>query len=145
MQISVGLSYLPGILNNSSTQLIIIAIVAVLFIISTASGLDKGIRYLSNINLTIAAILLLFVLFVGPTVSLLENFTSSLGGYVSNLIPMSLTMTPFSDNSWLGLNMIFYWDCHISCAPFMGLFISIISLRFMIRHYCVFDIILHVS
>ncbi len=135
MQISGGLSHLTGLPNTTATQLIIIAIVAVLFMISTASGLDKGIRYLSNINLTIAAILLLFVLFVGPTVSLLENFTSSLGGYVSNLIPMSLTMTPFSDNSWLGTNTIFYWAWHISWAPFMGLFIARISRGRTIRQF----------
>ncbi|SFE71727.1 BCCT family transporter [Alteribacillus iranensis] len=135
MQISGGLSYLTGIPNTAATQLIIIAIVSVLFMISAASGLDKGIRYLSIINLTVAGLLLLFTIFLGPTIYLLETFTTSLGAYIANFVPMSLTMTPFTESSWLGTNTIFYWAWHISWAPFMGMFIARISRGRTIREF----------
>ncbi|RSL29378.1 BCCT family transporter [Salibacterium salarium] len=135
MQISGGLSYLTGLPNNAFTQLTIIAIVAVLFMFSAASGLNKGIRYLSVINLTVAALLLIFVIVLGPTIYLLESVTTSLGAYISNFVPMSLTMTPFSDSEWIGANTIFYWAWHISWAPFMGMFIARISRGRTIRGF----------
>ncbi|MFB5661306.1 BCCT family transporter [Alteribacillus sp. HJP-4] len=135
MQISGGLSYLTGLPNEPVTQLTIIAIISVLFMFSAASGLDKGIKYLSVINLTVAGILLLFVIAVGPTIYLLENITTSLGGYISNFPEMSLSMTPFTDSSWIGANTIFYWAWHISWAPFMGMFIARISRGRTIREF----------
>ncbi|WP_370514435.1 BCCT family transporter [Alteribacillus sp. YIM 98480] len=135
MQISGGLSYLTGMPNNAATQLIIIGIVSVLFMISAATGLDKGIRYLSIVNLTVAGLLLIFVIFLGPTIYLLESVTTSLGAYISNFVPMSLTMTPFTDSTWIGTNTIFYWAWHISWAPFMGMFIARISRGRTIREF----------
>src|SRR5690625_6224690 len=83
----------------------------------------------------IAGILLLFVLAVGPTLFIAENFVTTLGGYISNVIPMSLTLTPFSESEWLGTNTIFFWAWHISWAPFMGLFIARISRGRSIREF----------
>ncbi|MFC5712590.1 BCCT family transporter [Thalassorhabdus alkalitolerans] len=135
MQISGGLSYLTNIPNNVITQMIIIGIVAFLFMFSAATGVNKGIRYLSVINLTIGAILLLFMIAVGPTVYIFENITTTLGGYIANLVPMSLTLTPFTDSVWLGSFTIFYWAWHIAWAPFMGLFIARISRGRTIREF----------
>src|SRR5690625_3442718 len=135
MQITGGLSFLTDIPNTTTVQLTVIAIVTVLFMISTASGLDKGIKLLSNTNIFIAAILLLFILVFGPTLFIAENFVTTLGGYISNLIPMSLTLTPFSESDWLGRNTIFFWAWHISWAPFMGLFIARISKGRTVRQF----------
>ncbi|WP_096201525.1 BCCT family transporter [Bacillus sp. FJAT-45350] len=137
MQITGGLSYLTNIPNTVTTQLVIIAIVSVLFMLSAATGVDKGIRYLSVINLTIAGLLLIFMMIVGPTVYIFENIVTTIGGYVANIIPMSLTMTPFTDNPWLGSFTIFYWAWHIAWAPFMGLFIARISRGRTIREFVI--------
>src|SRR5690625_1069377 len=83
----------------------------------------------------IARILLLFILAIGPTLFIAENFVTTLGGYISNVIPMSLTLTPFSESEWLGTNTIFFWAWHISWAPFMGLFIARISRGRTIREF----------
>ncbi|MBU8906864.1 BCCT family transporter [Desertibacillus haloalkaliphilus] len=135
MQISGGLSYLTNIPNTVLTQMIIIVIVTILFMFSAASGLNKGIKYLSIINLTTAAILLLFILIAGPTLFIFENMVTALGGYITNLVPMSLTLTPYTDSVWLGSFTIFYWAWHIAWAPFMGLFIARISRGRTIREF----------
>ncbi|MFC7062082.1 BCCT family transporter [Halobacillus seohaensis] len=135
MQITGGLSYISPIPNNAWTQIIIIAIVTFLFMFSAAKGVNKGIKFLSNINLVIAGLFLLFVLIVGPTIFIAESFVTTLGGYISNIVPMSLTLTPFSESEWLGTNTIFFWAWHISWAPFMGLFIARISRGRTIREF----------
>ncbi|MRG87853.1 BCCT family transporter [Salinibacillus xinjiangensis] len=135
MQITGGLSHLTPIPNNIWTQMIVIAIVTVLFMFSAAKGVNKGIKILSNINLGIAGIFYLFVLIVGPTLFIFESFVTTLGGYISNVIPMSLTLTPFTESEWLGTNTIFFWAWHISWAPFVGLFIARISRGRTIREF----------
>src|SRR5699024_9751746 len=135
MQITGGLSYITPIPNSPWTQLVIIIIVTFLFMLSAARGLDKGIKILSNINLVVAGLLLLFVIAVGPTLFIAESFVITLGGYITNVIPMALTLTPFSESEWLGTNTIFFWAWHISWAPFMGLFIARISKGRTIREF----------
>ncbi|MFC4736189.1 BCCT family transporter [Bacillus daqingensis] len=136
LQISGGFSYLfDGIANNPSTQLTIIAIITVLFIFSAATGVNKGIRILSTINLTIAAVLLLFVVIAGPTLFIAQNFVTTIGGYLSNVVTMSLDLDPYGDGEWLGNNTIFFWAWHISWSPFMGIFIARISRGRTIREF----------
>lgn len=135
MQITGGLSYLTPIPNNAIVQIIVIAIVSCLFMISAARGLDKGIKILSNLNIVVAALLFMFVIIVGPTLFIAESFVTTLGGYIANLIPMSLTLTPFSESEWLGTNTIFFWAWHISWAPFVGLFIARISKGRTVREF----------
>ncbi len=135
MQISGGLSHITGIPNTAMTQIIIIFIVTILFMFSAAAGVDKGIKRLSNLNLGVAGLLLLFVIIAGPTVFIFESMVTTLGGYITNLVSMSLTLTPFSDSEWLGRNTIFFWAWHISWAPFMGIFIARISEGRTIREF----------
>lgn len=135
LQMSGGISELSSIPNNIVTQIVIIIFVTGCFIFSASTGVDKGIKILSNINIVIAGILLIFVLMIGPTVFILENMVTTLGGYITNFVRMSLTLTPYSDNGWLGANTIFFWAWHISWAPFMGLFIARISRGRTIREF----------
>lgn len=102
---------------------------------SAAKGVNKGIKVLSNINLVVAGVFLVFVIIVGPTIFIAESFVTTLGGYISNIIPMSLTLTPFSESEWLGTNTIFFWAWHISWAPFIGLFIARISRGRTVREF----------
>ncbi|AOM84159.1 BCCT family transporter [Salisediminibacterium beveridgei] len=136
LQITGGLSYLVDwIPNNATVNFIIIAIVTVLFIFSAATGVDKGIKILSTTNLIIAGTLLFFVIIVGPTLFIAQNFVSVMGNYMSNVVQMSFDLNPFGDGEWLGNNTIFFWAWHISWAPFMGIFIARISRGRTIREF----------
>lgn len=127
LQINGGLSQLFGIQIHVMVQMVIIALVTVLYLISATTGLDKGIRILSNTNLLIAISLLLLVLFLGPTAFLFDTFTTSLGSYLQNLVQMSLRLTPFSQKSWVANWTLFYWAWWIAWAPFVGTFIARVS------------------
>ncbi|MEK3881316.1 BCCT family transporter [Paenibacillus sp. PL2-23] len=127
LQINGGLSAMFGLPVTSSSQVWIIAIVTVLFMGSTLTGLDRGIKLLSTMNLMIAFLLLLFVFTVGPTSFIMDALTNTMGSYVQNLIGMSLRLTPFSQNSWIGNWTLFYWAWWIAWAPFVGTFIARVS------------------
>ncbi|GGC80155.1 glycine/betaine ABC transporter [Thalassobacillus devorans] len=138
LQISSGLAYLvPGLSDNFTLQLSIIAVVTVLFMISAMTGLNKGIKYLSNTNIVLALLLMFFLLFAGPTNFIMDYFTTTFGSYISNLPQMSLRMTPFSEesNSWIQGWTIFYWAWWISWAPFVGTFIARVSRGRTIREF----------
>ncbi|MVP01105.1 glycine betaine uptake BCCT transporter [Paenibacillus lutrae] len=135
LQIAGGFNHLLGWPNSLGTQIGIILVVTVLFLISATSGLDKGIKLLSNTNLIIAVVLMLFVFVMGPTAFIMETLTESFGGYVQNLIQMSLRLTPFSGGSWVGTWTLFYWAWWIAWAPFVGTFIARISKGRTIREF----------
>ena len=141
MQINGGLSYLFGLPHNRISEITIIGVVTILFIISASTGLDKGIRYLSNMNLAIAFMLLLFVLLAGPTAFIIEALTTTIGSYLNNLIVMSFRMTPFTRGTFVGTWTIFYWAWWISWAPFVGTFIARVSKGRTIREF-VFGVLL---
>src|SRR5699024_4699299 len=104
IQISGGLSYVFDFEQSILMQLFIILLVTILFMISAHTGLNKGIKYLSNTNLILAFLLLIFIVFFGPTVFIFELFTTSIGGYINNLPEMSLRMTPFSEENAAWIN-----------------------------------------
>ncbi|MCP1145761.1 glycine betaine uptake BCCT transporter [Lysinibacillus endophyticus] len=138
-QINGGLSFLFGIPSNFTIQLIIVAIVTVLFIISAASGLGKGIQILSNANMFLAIALLILMFIVGPTILILNMFTDSIGGYIQNIVQMSFRIAPLNDEhrSWINSWTIFYWAWWISWAPFVGIFIARVSKGRTIREFVI--------
>ncbi len=135
LQINGGLAHLVGLPVNASVQLWIIAIVTLLYMISALTGLDRGIKILSNVNLLLATILLLFALLVGPTAFLFDVLTTTIGGYIHNLVRMSLRLTPFTSGTWVSDWTIFYWAWWIAWAPFVGTFIARISRGRTIREF----------
>ncbi len=135
MQISGGLSYVFGIPNTLSTQLFLIGIVTVLFMLSAQTGLHKGIKYLSNLNMVLALSLLGFLLILGPTHFILTLLPSTFGHYLQNLPTMSLNLAPFSDSSWIHDWTLFYWAWWIAWAPFVGTFIARISRGRTVREF----------
>lgn len=137
IQISGGLSFLTGMEQSISLQLIIIGIVTVLYMTSAMTGLNKGIKYLSNANLILAFLLMVFLLFAGPTTYILNLFTNTLGNYIQNLPSMSFRMTPFNEDNttWINGWTIFYWAWWISWAPFVGTFIARVSRGRTIREF----------
>lgn len=138
-QIAGGASFVfAPIENTKGTQLVIIAIVTVLFMISAWSGLNKGIMYLSNLNIILAVSLLVFLIIVGPTSFMANFFTTTLGGYLQQLPQMSLQITPFENTQraqWTQAWTIFYWAWWISWAPFVGTFIARVSRGRTIREF----------
>ncbi|TYR74799.1 BCCT family transporter [Rossellomorea vietnamensis] len=128
-QITGGLSYLFGFPDTFAVQLTVLAVATVLFIWSAWSGIGKGIKYLSNINMGLAILLLVTLFIVGPTMYILNMFTHTLGSYVSDFFDMSLRLAPLSEDkrSWIDGWTIFYWAWWISWAPFVGIFIARIS------------------
>lgn len=139
MQINGGLSFLADMPNNFTMQLVIIAIVTCLFILSAWSGLGKGIKYLSNANLILATILLLLVFLLGPTLFILNFFTDTLGAYIQNIIQMSFRIAPLQadQREWINGWTIFYWAWWISWTPFVGVFIARVSKGRTIREFLI--------
>lgn len=135
MQIAGGLHYIAGTPQSVAVQLWIIAAVTVLFLLSASLGINKGIKLLSNLNLIVAALLLVFVIVTGPTLFIIDAMTTTIGSYIGNLIPMSFRMTPFTRGTFVGAWTIFYWAWWISWAPFVGSFIARVSKGRTIREF----------
>ncbi len=135
LQINSGLaSVLPFEAGFTST-LIIIAIVTVLFMISSMTGLDRGIQILSKANIMLAITILGFMFIVGPTNKILNIFISTLADYASSLFSMSLSTNPFRGAEWTQDWTLFYWAWWISWSPFVGLFVASISRGRTIREF----------
>lgn len=138
-QISAGLTA-AGLVENPSTRLLvtIVSILTLAFLISAMSGVGKGIQYLSNANMVMAAILAIFVFVFGPTVSILNLLPGSLGAYLNNFFEM-IGRNAESYNGeaaeWLASWSIFYWAWWISWCPFVGMFIARISRGRTIREF----------
>ncbi|MCM3662791.1 BCCT family transporter [Mesobacillus subterraneus] len=143
VQINGGLSYLFGIPTGFMTQLLIVLIVTVLFMISAWTGLGKGIKILSNVNMLLAGLLLLFMLILGPTQFILNLFTNTIGSYLQNLPAMSFRISPLNEEirTWINGWTIFYWAWWIAWAPFVGIFIARVSKGRTIREF-VFGVLL---
>ncbi|WP_188456267.1 BCCT family transporter [Virgibacillus oceani] len=139
VQINGGLNHLFGIEVGFTTQLIIVIIVTILFLMSAWSGLSKGIKYLSNANMVLAILLFFAVLFVGPTLLILNMFTETVGLYLQNIVQWSFRTAPLSgDNrSWFDAWTLFYWAWWISWAPFVGMFIARVSRGRTIRQFMI--------
>ncbi|MGQ3052264.1 MAG: BCCT family transporter [Roseateles sp.] len=135
LQINSGLYSLTGLPVSSTSQVGIILVTTVLFLASAVTGVSKGIKWLSNLNLTLAALLTLAVFVMGPTVTIIDTFTSTLGSYASELVRMSLRMTPFRDSNWVSGWTVFYWAWWVSWSPFVGLFIARVSRGRTIREF----------
>ncbi|WP_272974750.1 BCCT family transporter [Alcanivorax jadensis] len=135
LQINSGLARLSGVPYGATPQLLIMAGLGVLFILSAMTPLKWGIRYLSSANMALAAGLLLFVLILGPTPFIFSEFTQTVGEYLGNIIQMSLVTTPYSSEHWVQQWTIFYWAWGLSWAPFVGSFIARISRGRSIREF----------
>ncbi|RJE86057.1 BCCT family transporter [Paenibacillus sp. 1011MAR3C5] len=135
MQMSGGLHIVFGTGNTMIIQLIILFCIFIAYMISTTTGLDKGIRYLSNFNLAVALLFLVYVFIMGPTVFILESFTLALGDYVSNFVQYSLRMTPYVGGTWVRDWTIFYWAWAIAWSPYVGAFVARVSRGRTIREF----------
>ncbi|MER5965814.1 BCCT family transporter [Streptomyces sp. NPDC002057] len=135
LQVAEGLNLTMGVENTTSTQLIVIVALSAAFVLSAFSGLHKGVKWLSTLNIILAGCLMLFVFLLGPTVYILDTIPASVGGYLNDLLAMASRTGAFTDRSWLGAWTIFYWAWWLSWAPFVGTFIARISRGRTIREF----------
>ncbi|MFD1804920.1 BCCT family transporter [Pasteurella oralis] len=138
MQLDAGLSSLGWIESRSfSTLAVLIVIVMCLATISAITGVAKGVRRLSEVNLFLALALMLFVIIVGPTLLLFTSFTENLGYYLSNLVSLSFRTFAYEPEhqGWFSGWTVLYWAWWVSWAPFVGLFIAKISKGRTIREF----------
>lgn len=144
--LGVGMLTLAGGILNSTESIekplllgvIGIAIVAA-FTISAASGLLKGIRILSGINISIFMVICLFVLFAGPTSFIISNALLGLKSYAINFIPHSISLGAYGDKSWMHSWTTFYWANWMAWAPITALFLGRISIGYTVRQFILFN------
>jgi glycine betaine transporter len=145
LQITGGIDEVFG--SGRDSKLLAVGVIAFLtacFVVSAVSGIERGVKWLSNANAAAAALLALFLFVVGPTVFILGTFTESLGGYLTQLPTMSFRDGVFDAevaSPWLSAWTIFYWAWWISWTPFVGMFIARISKGRTIREFVVYVIL----
>jgi choline/glycine/proline betaine transport protein len=134
-QVNAGLAYLFDVSQTTGTQVVLIAAITGMATLSLVLGLDKGIRRLSQFNMVAALALLLFVLFLGPTLRLLDAFVQNIGQYIVQLPRLSLWTEAYQQTEWQHSWSIFYWAWWIAWAPFVGVFVARISRGRTIREF----------
>ena len=137
-QIAAGLQHLGVLPDSIGVKVVIVIAVTALATLSAASGVDKGIKFLSNLNLSLAALLLVVVLALGPTVFLLRDLVANIGYYLQNLLQLSFQTMPFAGQDgadWISGWTVNYWGWWISWSPFVGVFIARISRGRTVRQF----------
>ncbi len=138
MQLNYGLAYMFDVPESLSVQVILIGLVVVLATISVVSGVEKGIRRLSEFNMLLALALMIFILFQGQTLVLLDRVVNNAGDYLSGFVAMSFDTYAFAGEEaqeWKMWWTIFFWGWWIAWTPFVGLFLARISRGRTIREF----------
>ncbi len=135
LQMNTGLNYLFGISVDVVSQALLIAAVTALAAVSVATGLDKGIRRLSELNMSLAVLLMLLVLVLGSSVFLLQALIQNAGAYLSDIVRVTFNLYAYEKTDWIGGWTILYWAWWLSWAPFVGLFIARVSRGRSIRQF----------
>lgn len=141
MQINSGLNFVYGLPNNTAVTLGIIAVLTAMFCVSSAVGIEKGMKFLSKSNMVLFFSMMAFMLVFGPTRYIINMFFETLGQYFHNIVWMSLyldatgTVAQKVGYNWVGSWTIFYWTWWIGWAPFVGGFIAKISKGRTIREF----------
>lgn len=134
-QINSGLNFLFGIPQSTKIQVIIILTITLIATLSVVSGIGKGVRILSELNIKVAGLFLILILILGPTLFIFRSFGNSVGYYLNNFFKISFFME--NGNKWQGSWTIFYWTWWISWSPFVGMFIARVSKGRTIREFVI--------
>ncbi|MRH44230.1 BCCT family transporter [Aquibacillus halophilus] len=124
LQLGYGLHWLFDIPNTLTTNIIIVSALVVIAAISVATGVDRGIQFLSRINVGLTIFLAICILLVGPTMFILNKFVSAEGFHIQNMLTMALYQ---GDQAWLGWWTVFFWGWFLGYGPMMAIFIARIS------------------
>jgi choline/glycine/proline betaine transport protein len=134
-QVNAGFGYLFGIEVSTTNQIIIMFGITTLAVVSVATGLDKGVRRLSEANMILAVVLLILIFVLGPTVFLLQAYLQNIGDYLADIVHNTFNLFAYKKTSWIGGWTIFYWGWWLAWAPFVGIFIARISRGRTIREF----------
>ena len=134
-QVNAGLAYLFGLPETTTVQVILIAVITGFATISVVTGLDAGIRRLSELNLALAVLLMLFVLLLGPTIFLMQTYVQNTGAYLSDIVNMTFNLYAYEPNDWIGGWTLLYWGWWLSWSPFVGMFIARVSRGRTLREF----------
>jgi choline/glycine/proline betaine transport protein len=138
-QISAGMEFLGWVDDPGDwLRIVLILVITAIAVVSVVTGVDKGIKYLSNLNMVMAVALVAFVMIAGPTIFLLSDYVTQIGSYLQNLLSMSFNVMPFQGEEGAGFISgwtSFYWGWWISWAPFVGVFIARISKGRTVREF----------
>lgn len=138
-QVASGLSFLFSVPDNTITQIVLICIITAFATTSVVFGLDAGIRRVSELNLWLAAVLLLFVIVLGPTLYIFQSLTQNIGNYVSSLVQMTFNSYAYGGDKqtrdFMSNWTLFYWSWWISWSPFVGMFVARVSRGRTIREF----------
>ncbi|MFD1019780.1 BCCT family transporter [Thalassobacillus hwangdonensis] len=137
LQMNGGLKNVFGLPNATWVQLLITAVLLAVYLTSSSTGLNKGIKWLSNVNLGLCLVLLVFVFFAGPTIFILNTFTLGIGDYIANFVRYSFRLTPYQGGTWVRDWTIFYWAWVIAWSPFVGAFVARVSRGRTIREFVI--------
>ncbi|WEK51476.1 MAG: BCCT family transporter [Candidatus Kaistia colombiensis] len=137
LQINAGLNYLLGVPVSLSVQILLVVVVMAIATLSVISGLDRGVRILSELNLSVAVLLMLFVLVVGPTRLLMRDFVQNIGLYLDSILLRTFNIYAYEPRPWIDKWTLFYWAWWISWSPFVGMFIARISRGRTVREFIV--------
>lgn len=135
MQMDGGLDIAFGIPSGPLTQIILTALMTGLFIFSTITGLKRGMKFLSSLNMILAMVLTIFIMAVGPFTFIMETIIVGLGDYLTNFVGYSLRLQPYSGAAWVQDWTVFYWAWVIAWSPFIGSFVARVSRGRSIREY----------
>jgi glycine betaine transporter len=138
MQINSGLASNYGVPRSNAVVLAVIGGLMLLFVLSAVSGVHKGIKLVSNVNVILAGLLAAFVFVLGPTTHILNSITETAGDYVAALPAMGFAAGAWNGQEWLSGWTLFYWAWWISWTPFVGAFIARISRGRTIRQFVTF-------
>ena len=137
-QVAAGFKFLAGWHIDNGMLILLVVVISGMAALSVASGLDAGIKFISNLNLVLAALLVVLVAILGPTVFLFNGFVTDSGDYFQNFISMSFETHPYAGSKgaeWLSQWTVYYWGWWISWSPFVGIFIARISKGRTVREF----------
>lgn len=134
-QVNAGLNFLFGLGISTPIQVGLIAIITGFATASVVSGLGNGVRRLSELNMILAAVLMVFVLLVGPTLFVMDSFVQTVGYYIASLPTLSFWTETFSGTNWQNSWTVFYWGWWVSWSPFVGIFIARVSRGRTVREF----------
>ena len=140
-QVTTGLNYLFDIPANSTTMVVLIVVITAIAMASVLTGINVGIKRLSQFNIIVALLLLLAVIILGPTLYILSSIFTSFGVYFAKIRPLS-NWVGRTDTSFLHDWTTFYWAWWIAWAPFVGTFIARISKGRTVREFMIFVLVL---
>ncbi len=134
-QINAGLHHLFGLPDTIYIQMVLVAVITSAAAMSVASGLDQGVKRLSELNMYLGAVLLVFVLIAGPTPFILDTYVENIGVYLNDFFKISFWAEGYRGSDWQNSWTIFYWSWWISWSPFVGMFIARISRGRTLREF----------